>query len=393
MPRWSLEEEQALAEVRRRAKNLLEKTTPYPDGDRRILRFLRGKQLNVDESSKMYIAFLQWRLDNNIDSIRNEILNNNKRSPFDFPHGRTIIDLAPQIIITSNATDRKGQPLAMECYDFVPREVFKAVTKDDYLLFLTYCLEYRALVMEQLSHEAELKVKAEQESTPEKRPHPPYGQILLDFTIRDMKGLSLAHIGSEGRALVSAALTVGLANYPEYLGKCVFVNTPWIFHSMWFFIKTFLDEFTLAKISLLGHTFMDELEKDISYTHIPSRLGGGFSMYNEPFDFDLSPGGPFYLDDTNRNKGVSSGFMSTPAKSPLKLTASSLNTPSSSLNRVKSATTVPTVGPQEHALLDNGNLVHWLVFVVVYMHILSLGRVDLLCIGIGVPCFIWWLLR
>eukprot|EP01031_Cornospumella_fuschlensis_P019403 gene19403-23782_t len=105
----------------------------------------------------------------------------------------------------------------MECYDFVPREVFKAVTKDDYLLFLTYCLEYRALVMEQLSHEAELKVKAEQESTPEKRPHPPYGQILLDFTIRDMKGLSLAHIGSEGRALVSAALTVGLANYPEYL--------------------------------------------------------------------------------------------------------------------------------------------------------------------------------
>ncbi|RYY82210.1 hypothetical protein EON63_13750 [archaeon] len=25
-------------------------------------------------------------------------------------------------------------------------------------------------------------------------------------------------------------------------GKCVFVNTPWIFHSMWFFIKGFLDE-------------------------------------------------------------------------------------------------------------------------------------------------------
>ena len=120
-----------------------------------------------------------------------------------------------------------------------------------------------------------------------------------------------------------------------------------------------------------------------------------WTSYNEPFDFDLSPGGPFYLDadDANKKKGISSGFMSNPAKSPPKLTASSLNTPSSSLNRVKSATTVPTVGPQEHALLDNGNLVHWLVFVVVYMHILSLGRVDLLCIGIGVPCFNWWLLR
>ncbi|RYY82212.1 hypothetical protein EON63_13760 [archaeon] len=162
-------------------------------GDRRILRFLRGKQLNIDESSKMFIAFLQWRLDSKIDAIRNDILYNNRRSPLDFPHGKTIIDLAPQIVITANATDRKGQPLgkpndehiynipipmpmpipiyppyrypypypypALECYDFVPREVFKVVTRDEYLHFLIYCLEYRAMVMEQLSHEAEKRVK------------------------------------------------------------------------------------------------------------------------------------------------------------------------------------------------------------------------------------------
>lgn len=54
-----------------------------------------------------------------------------------------------------------------------------------------------------------------------------YGLILLDFTIRDMKGkqckyefeasiyqlfigISLAHLGADGRALVRAALNVGL---------------------------------------------------------------------------------------------------------------------------------------------------------------------------------------
>ena len=32
------------------------------------------------------------------------------------------------------------------------------------------------------------------------------------------------------------------ANYPEYLGKCHMVNVPWLFTSMWFFIKGLLDE-------------------------------------------------------------------------------------------------------------------------------------------------------
>jgi hypothetical protein len=32
------------------------------------------------------------------------------------------------------------------------------------------------------------------------------------------------------------------ANYPEYLGKCHMINVPWVFTSMWFFIKGLLDE-------------------------------------------------------------------------------------------------------------------------------------------------------
>jgi hypothetical protein len=32
------------------------------------------------------------------------------------------------------------------------------------------------------------------------------------------------------------------ANYPEYLGKCHMINVPWVFTSMWFFIKALLDE-------------------------------------------------------------------------------------------------------------------------------------------------------
>ena len=60
-------------------------------GDARILRFLRGKQLDVEVASDMYIKFLKWRRENNVDQIRQEI--------------------APQIVITRNALDKLGRPI------------------------------------------------------------------------------------------------------------------------------------------------------------------------------------------------------------------------------------------------------------------------------------------
>ena len=78
----------------------------------------------------------------------------------------------------------------------------------------------------------------------------------------------MGHIGSKGRALVAAALDLALrklkswhyqhchqilpfykqrsivfaANYPEFLEKCIMINTPWVFNTFWYFVKGFLDE-------------------------------------------------------------------------------------------------------------------------------------------------------
>ena len=87
-------------------------------GDRRMLRFLRGKQNNVQEAAKMFSAFLKWRDENKVDDIRNQILYGGLDTPFKFPNGKKIIDLAPQIIISSNARDNKGQPLGNKNFTF-----------------------------------------------------------------------------------------------------------------------------------------------------------------------------------------------------------------------------------------------------------------------------------
>jgi hypothetical protein len=76
---------------------------------------------------------------------------------------------------------------AFEALGFNPKIVFKTFTLEEYLLYLTYTLEFRTLVIEQMSHVAEQKyLKAHSGSVSDKDG---YGVMLLDFTIRDLKGL------------------------------------------------------------------------------------------------------------------------------------------------------------------------------------------------------------
>ena len=71
-------------------------------------------------------------------------------------------------------------------FDFSPKEVLDAISIQDYLSFLIYSLEYRTLVMEQMSHEMEQKYLAEHPNAEDREDG--YGVILLDYTIRDLKG-------------------------------------------------------------------------------------------------------------------------------------------------------------------------------------------------------------
>jgi hypothetical protein len=76
--------------------------------------------------------------------------------------------------------------LAFEAFGFNPKEAFKVLTKEEYLVFLTYCLEYRAIVMEQMSYEYEEEYLRNHPDPTARKDG--YGVVLLFFSIRDMKG-------------------------------------------------------------------------------------------------------------------------------------------------------------------------------------------------------------
>ena len=61
--------------------------------------------------------------------------------------------------------------------------------------------------MEQISYEREQQYLQEHKHEELKDG---YGIIVLDTTIRDLKNVGLAHLGSQGRSLVKAALDVGV---------------------------------------------------------------------------------------------------------------------------------------------------------------------------------------
>lgn len=42
--------------------------------------------------------------------------------------------------------------------------------------------------------------------------------------------------------------------------------------------------------------FKEALKDEITEENIPVSLGGKFALYNEPYEFDLSPSGPFFTD-------------------------------------------------------------------------------------------------
>jgi hypothetical protein len=249
--RWPQVEVEELKEMRFRLADQLREQPPFPEvvGDRRMLRFLRGHQHNLDRATERFSQFLDFRKQYNMDSIRQNIVYNGCSSPSKFPMGEKVLRLIPQTVVMPHSVDRQDQPIVVEHFDFVPGEVLEEISQEDYMLFLLYALEYRALVFEQLSAEREAALLELHGGRPPLVRQPNslseedvgWGVVVRGCFIRDLRGLSWAHVGAEGQAFLRPIISVVAANYPEFLGKSYIINSPMVFNVLWQFIHRLLD--------------------------------------------------------------------------------------------------------------------------------------------------------
>mmetsp|Transcript_31222 Transcript_31222/g.44866 ORF Transcript_31222/g.44866 Transcript_31222/m.44866 type:complete len:349 (+) Transcript_31222:2523-3569(+) len=323
--RWSIEEESEILLIREKLKDLIETSCGYPDviGDRKILRFLRGHDHNIEKVIELVSKYLIWRRDNGIDTYRNNIVNNGMDHPLKFPNGELILSLVPQLVIAPFGFDKMGCPLCVDQYNFSPAAVLEKVSLEQYITFAVYCLEYRSIILEQISEQRERKALAELTAVgnSENKEVPsvespsdssnavdnallqPYGVLVNTCVIRDLSGVGFEHLGSRGLEIIKAVVTLASDFYPELMRKCYMVNTPWVFNTIWYFVKGLLAPRTLAKISVMGTSFLSEISGEIDEEFLPSLIGGPYNsgMTYEPFPFDCDYLNSSILPNPNPN--------------------------------------------------------------------------------------------
>ena len=158
---------------------------------------------------------------------------------------KKILGLIPQLVITPDATDKMGAPICVDQYCFSPEEVLSKISIQEYIVFVMHCLEYRSLIVDQLSEQREKEflaslTKDELAEIQDPDCENTYGVLVNTCVIRDLGAVGFEHISSQGQEIIRAVVGLSTENYPELMRKCFRINTPWVFNALWYFIKGLL---------------------------------------------------------------------------------------------------------------------------------------------------------
>ena len=78
--------------MRERLSEKLKARPQYPEvvGDRKLIRFLRGHDYDIDKACEMIEKFLDWRIAQNVDAIRHNIVEMGMNSVSKFPNAEKV---------------------------------------------------------------------------------------------------------------------------------------------------------------------------------------------------------------------------------------------------------------------------------------------------------------
>ncbi|KAG8934374.1 cytosolic factor, phosphatidylinositol/phosphatidylcholine transfer protein [Tulasnella sp. 418] len=219
---------------------------PERHDDATLLRFLRARKFDLPRAKEMIIAQEQWRKDFKIEELG---LGKN----FDFPEKAEVNKYYPQYY---HKTDKDGRPIYVEQLGKLDINALYAVTTEERLL-------------QRLVHEYEKFLTERLPACSAQVGH----EVETSCTIMDLKNVGLSSF-YRVKDYVSKASKIGQDYYPECMGKFYIINAPYLFSTVWAFIKPWLDEVTVAKINILGSNYKAELLKQVPAENLPVEFGG-----------------------------------------------------------------------------------------------------------------------
>ncbi|KAM7492793.1 hypothetical protein LguiA_035714 [Lonicera macranthoides] len=215
-----------------------------------LLRFLNGRDGNVSKAYKMLIDCLNWRIENEIDSILSKPI-----VPTDFY--RAVRDSQ---LVGMSGYSKEGLPVIAVG---VGLSTFDKASINYYIQSHVQMNEYRDRVI--------------MESARKKFGRP----VSTCVKILDMTGLKFSALSQ--LKLQTAISTIDDLNYPEKTDTYYIVNAPYIFSACWKVVRPLLHERTRNRVQVLPGCGKEELLKIMDYASLPhfcKRQGSGSSRHS-----------------------------------------------------------------------------------------------------------------
>eukprot|EP00808_Paulinella_micropora_P007802 g73131.t1 len=207
-----------------------------------MLRFLRGRDGNVEHALDYLQPYLKWRRERGVDEMKTAC-----------PHMPLEHLLRQNMFFAFHGTDKMGRPIYIER---------TGMTRPDLAQWMSVgqLEEVHTYFMEDL-------VFARLEEASQRR-----GSRVEGVFLMDCKGL-----GASSRALlkfIRASIKIDQSFYPETLGIMYMINCPWIFPSIWALLRPLLHPESAEKIVVLGSDYQQELLQAVSAASLPREYGG-----------------------------------------------------------------------------------------------------------------------
>lgn len=213
--------------------------------DATLLRFLRARKFDLGKTKLMFIESEKWRKEFKVDELY---------ETFEYPEKKEVDAIYPQFY---HKIDKDGRPLYIEQLGKLDlNKLYKVTTPERQLQRLV--VEYEKFLRDRLP-----VCSIEQNKLVE-----------TSCTIMDLQGVGISQFWKV-KAYVQSASHLSQNYYPETMGKFYIINAPYLFSTVWSWVKPWLDEVTVKKIMILDSNYPKTLLEQIPAESLPKTLKGG----------------------------------------------------------------------------------------------------------------------
>ncbi|KAE8692147.1 Phosphatidylinositol/phosphatidylcholine transfer protein SFH9 [Hibiscus syriacus] len=259
-------EEEKAVRAYRQALLAKDQLSPHYDDYHTLLRFLKARKFDLDETMQMWEDMLNWRKEYGVDTIVQDVLFLKARK-FDLDETMQMwedmlnwrkeygVDTIVQDFVYDeyeevqqcyphgyHGVDKQGHPVYIERIGKTdPVKLMKITTVERFLKY--HVQGFEKAFLEKFPA---CSIAAQR-------------HIDRTITILDVQGLNWVSFGKVAHDLLMHIQKIDGDNYPETLHQMYIVNAGSGFKLLWSTAKGFLDPNTTAKIHVLGNRFHNEL--------------------------------------------------------------------------------------------------------------------------------------